>query len=1846
MALDRAQLLSGNTAQGDVLSGEVQGVSAGSGISIAANGAISVNPTTITAFVKLNNPAGYNSYVWPTVSGTAGTFLSVDGSGNLSWQTTGATVTVQPQPAPSNPTEGDLWFDCTEGSIKIYQSCVSPAGWTRLGQTGFSAEPGNTTSPDFIQGGGTLLNPYRLPATEVPSGESVLLPYTITVINVAPGSFVPIVDLNNAINDNRFDVNNRYADNSGVLTFQPTITDIPPSPNGATYTALARVGNLSAGDAVYIELPITITNPLFIQPGAISGSPAEGETLIYTQGAINGGQAPYIKAQAWLKNGVYIPGETGISYDVTAADNGSVITVEYTVVDQNGYRATAVTAPVGPIGAIALPSNTSSNPTFVAGDGTITNPFQLTSINVGAGTSALFPQVITITGLDPQEFIPIVDRNVNVNGGRFTFTNSYANGVGDLTFQVRFSDTPESNEGSGYTALIQAGSNSVYFEGTAGVNQALTVSPGYISGNPTLGSTLTYNVGTASGGTTPYIYSYQWQRNENPISGATGTTYVTTSADLGTNLSVKITVKDGQNTTATALSAAFGPISTAAFPPTSWDPLPSNGMDTIPGGESGEYNGTGSVITTTGCIEASVNGGAYKIGSQACVSGDILAIRWNVGASCGGASSGTTITGSLTDGAFTNDYSITIDRVPNSLPNISTTNAALGSLQAKTVPQTITGINTPAYVTYSSTSTGTSIQASKNAGANYTTLATSGTGFSIDVGETLVIRQRVGSTANTTYDAIIRVGDGTNNVGTYDEFTFSSTTTEDAAWPNLPETLRIGPQKIPQTVSATWVDGTGTVAASGCIEVSNNNSTWGTSAAVTAGSTTLYVRWKGSYNGGGTTSATCGNAAEDTKITGRIYGGTYYQDYSLLLKKIPDSFSIPAVTNQATSTTVTSEVLVWKNTNSPANIWAATTSTLTNIQASIDGGAWTNMTSTGTNLYVNPDSSVRFRGTTGSAYSTTYKLVLQVRDQQGGGQDYTWNVTTAAATPEISTPSILTPVNGTVDLVPTDNVPAGITVTGSAYTPLYGAGSTQTGSSWQVYSGSFPLISTNTITGTSVVSAGNANLNPSPVIESPSGTGNLGIRKIWYNPLYPSNTNTYMLSGNNDNTGGALYNYVYRIADVAVDNYNAATPINGANHFPNENGGTIRATAIDIVSVGDEVVIAWYLYNALDERYSHWYVNSYNKTLTGPGTIPSLSFPDSFSGYGNPLNKIVGLAVVGATKIMVSYGGQNNGGGISSSGLPPDSSALYRFNVGTDSAWELLFSYDTGTVGTDLVFYGPIMGGGFNESNAPLFLNVSVNVSTDSYQKEVRVSYDAGDTWVEPNLPADVLVYEAMSNATSTIITVDYANTTAKQVNSNYYYDSYWTKDQSTSWTLITTSDLPGYVSPGSGVYNSPTLYGETYLITSMMSGSTTLPYFATTDPSTSWSKTDVTLTNQSAYEWQTILPANGYGYFLSDTNLSTAYPNWTERWWIRSFRFGILVANPGVTTTTLNISGVEDDGFTIGMGITSTPSGGAGTILTESANQIGVAGSGWSVGQRIQTSPASYSQLPNSPYSGTVGNLTSTFIPSDDLDTNKTYYTRVQYETTNSTAATSDYSSWSSFSTASQWIPTPGTDLGGGYFGGQIQYNGTLYNLILSPTTTGRSANQSGAYLSNSTNNLYSPDWYNDGQLATIEQAGDNTNNFLQAIWVVFTSTGPNAGTFSANNTAGTGINGYNDWYIPSVYEMMVLYYFLKPVTTNNNLGSANNSVFYDGKNPYAEAPYDQVWTATNPGQTSNPALQGTNSDALNPGTFGRYWTSTQEGFLSPANNNFLAWRQTGYGLWNYYGTTSQTRVIRRSVA
>jgi hypothetical protein len=114
------------------------------------------------------------------------------------------------------------------------------------------------------------------------------------------------------------------------------------------------------------------------------------------------------------------------------------------------------------------------------------------------------------------------------------------------------------------TATNSGGSGSASSAPTA-VVQATAIAPTNtapptITGTAQDGQLLTAGTGSWNGAQ-PITYTYQWQRcdstgnNCNPISGATGSTYTATSADVGNTLKVKVTATNSVGSSSASSAA-------------------------------------------------------------------------------------------------------------------------------------------------------------------------------------------------------------------------------------------------------------------------------------------------------------------------------------------------------------------------------------------------------------------------------------------------------------------------------------------------------------------------------------------------------------------------------------------------------------------------------------------------------------------------------------------------------------------------------------------------------------------------------------------------------------------------------------------------------------------------------------------------------------------------------------------------------------------------------------------------------------------------------------------------------------------------------------------------------------------------------------------------------------------------------------------------------------------------------------------------------------------------------------------------------------------------------------------
>ncbi|MFZ3326087.1 MAG: hypothetical protein WA231_09425 [Methylocella sp.] len=84
------------------------------------------------------------------------------------------------------------------------------------------------------------------------------------------------------------------------------------------------------------------------------------------------------------------------------------------------------------------------------------------------------------------------------------------------------------------------------------INSALPA----ITGTAQVGQTLTASAGTWTN--SPSSFTYQWENEGSPISGATSSTYVLRNSDLGALVTVAVTAANNLGTSALALSAGPG----------------------------------------------------------------------------------------------------------------------------------------------------------------------------------------------------------------------------------------------------------------------------------------------------------------------------------------------------------------------------------------------------------------------------------------------------------------------------------------------------------------------------------------------------------------------------------------------------------------------------------------------------------------------------------------------------------------------------------------------------------------------------------------------------------------------------------------------------------------------------------------------------------------------------------------------------------------------------------------------------------------------------------------------------------------------------------------------------------------------------------------------------------------------------------------------------------------------------------------------------------------------------------------------------------------------------------------
>ncbi|WP_228126839.1 beta strand repeat-containing protein [Candidatus Viadribacter manganicus] len=347
---------------------------------------------------------------------------------------------------------------------------------------------------------------------------------------------------------------------SGLASFSYTISD----GMGGVATATVNVNVTPSSGVVVVndgQAPLTI-----------SGLANEHQTLSANLGADpdGAGTAPSLQ---WLRNGVVIAGEVGVSYTLTAADVGAVISVRATYVDGDGFGEVVTSAGTAPV----TPINDGAAPVTIAGS---TLEHGVLSASLGADPDGAGPA-------PSYQWLRNGVAIVGATGANYTTT---ANDVGaSIAVRVVYTDGQGFSEtvtsaGSGPITAVNDGASALTITGATNVGQTLTR---VIGADPD-------GVGTAP--------TTVWLRNGVPIVGATGATYVLTNDDLGAVISVRISYTDGQGFNELVTSAGTAAITNGLI-------LNGNGNANVLNGGAGNdiINGLGGADTLTG------NGGSDTI---------------------------------------------------------------------------------------------------------------------------------------------------------------------------------------------------------------------------------------------------------------------------------------------------------------------------------------------------------------------------------------------------------------------------------------------------------------------------------------------------------------------------------------------------------------------------------------------------------------------------------------------------------------------------------------------------------------------------------------------------------------------------------------------------------------------------------------------------------------------------------------------------------------------------------------------------------------------------------------------------------------------------------------------------------------------------------------------------------------------------------------------------------------------------------------------------------------------------------------------------------------------------------
>lgn len=214
-------------------------------------------------------------------------------------------------------------------------------------------------------------------------------------------------------------------------------------------------------------------------------------------------------------------------------------------------------------------------------------------------------------------------------------------------------------------------------------------------------------------------------------------------------------------------------------------------------------------------------------------------------------------------------------------------------------------------------------------------------------------------------------------------------------------------------------------------------------------------------------------------------------------------------------------------------------------------------------------------------------------------------------------------------------------------------------------------------------------------------------------------------------------------------------------------------------------------------------------------------------------------------------------------------------------------------------------------------------------------------------------------------------------------------------------------------------------------------------------------------------------------------------------------------------------------------------------------------------------------------------------------------------------------FTTAQSFVPAEGQEgqpFGGGFYGGRIKVGGNVYAIVVGSKAVG---GQAPSELQWKTSQTTTPKTRsrNDcvANMNAIKAAG--INRHPAAKWCTEYRGG-----------------GFDDWLLPSLDVLEVLYRNFKPLNVTNYIAESHNPSGSNGINPNS-VPVGAAYTATNPARTSIDVFKIGGAEAFD-GNY--YWTSTEYSDVGSLGQIFSRSSFSGHQYVTYKTYSYSVRPIR----